>query len=181
MNFFRIPLNIFVCIVLYNVCPQISYLLCCFQFCIKKLHYSTIRSCVVFLRFLLVMRGYIFGIVLVNSSLISKQHQLTLFVSSTSNLFLFVLKVNAFPITIMFGMCSIFLFVACILQRRLMVISEKPSKQNISSRECFSMEFCFSYLLILVFHRSMTDIKLLSETEAYGLKERDHEAEPLNI
>lgn len=71
MNFFRIPLNIFVCIVLYNV--------------------------------------------------------------------------NAFPITIMFGMCSIFLFVACILQRRLMVISEKP------------------------------------KTEAYGLKERDHEAEPLNI
>ncbi|KAH0892807.1 hypothetical protein HID58_055236 [Brassica napus] len=53
MNFFRVPLNIFVCIVLYNV--------------------------------------------------------------------------DAFPITIMFGMCSIFLFVASILQRRLMVISEKPS------------------------------------------------------
>ncbi|KAL6349238.1 hypothetical protein AAG906_033894 [Vitis piasezkii] len=50
MNFFRIPLNIFVCIVLYNV--------------------------------------------------------------------------NAFPITVMFGMCSIFLFVATLLQRRLMVISE---------------------------------------------------------
>lgn len=71
MNFFRIPLNIFVCVVLYNV--------------------------------------------------------------------------NAFPITVMFGMCSIFLFVACILQRRLMVISEKP------------------------------------KTEAYGLKERDTEAEPLSI
>ena len=28
----------------------------------------------------------------------------------------------------MFGMCSIFLLVACILQRRLMVISDKPSK-----------------------------------------------------
>ncbi|MBA0553933.1 hypothetical protein Golob_013072, partial [Gossypium lobatum] len=53
MNFFRIPLNIFVCIVLYNV--------------------------------------------------------------------------NAFPITVMFGMCSIFLFVASILQRRLMAISDKPS------------------------------------------------------
>ncbi|KAH7659583.1 Molybdate-anion transporter protein [Dioscorea alata] len=50
MNFFRIPLNVFVCIVLYNV--------------------------------------------------------------------------NAFPITIMFGMCSIFLFMAAILQRRLMVVSE---------------------------------------------------------
>ncbi|CAF1707847.1 unnamed protein product [Brassica oleracea var. botrytis] len=56
MNFFRVPLNIFVCIVLYNV--------------------------------------------------------------------------DAFPITIMFGMCSIFLFVASILQRRLMVISEKPKGEE---------------------------------------------------
>ncbi|KAF3951292.1 hypothetical protein ACB098_01G135000 [Castanea mollissima] len=56
MNFFRIPLNIFVCVVLYNV--------------------------------------------------------------------------DAFPITIMFGMCSIFLFVAALLQRRLMVIadSQKSTK-----------------------------------------------------
>ncbi|CAM8908968.1 unnamed protein product [Rhodiola kirilowii] len=51
MNFFRIPLNIFVCIVLYNV--------------------------------------------------------------------------NAFPITIMFGMCSFFLLVASILQRRLMFLADK--------------------------------------------------------
>ncbi|KAJ8513264.1 hypothetical protein OPV22_003698 [Ensete ventricosum] len=50
MNFFRIPLNIFVCIILYNV--------------------------------------------------------------------------NAFPISIMFGMCSIFLFMASVLQRRLMVVAE---------------------------------------------------------
>ncbi|KAK4421475.1 Molybdate-anion transporter [Sesamum alatum] len=50
MNFFRIPLNIFVCVVLYNV--------------------------------------------------------------------------DAFPISLMFGMCSIFLFVASLLQRRLMLISE---------------------------------------------------------
>ncbi|GKU89031.1 hypothetical protein SLEP1_g3224 [Rubroshorea leprosula] len=56
MNFFRIPLNIFVCIVLYNV--------------------------------------------------------------------------DAFPITVMFGMCSIFLFVASILQRRLMVISDKPKAES---------------------------------------------------
>ncbi|KAG8659009.1 hypothetical protein MANES_02G003800v8 [Manihot esculenta] len=56
MNFFRIPLNIFVCVVLYNV--------------------------------------------------------------------------DAFPIIVMFGMCSIFLFVASLLQRRLLVIAEsqKPSK-----------------------------------------------------
>ncbi|OAY64481.1 Molybdate-anion transporter [Ananas comosus] len=50
MNFFRIPLNIFVCVVLYNV--------------------------------------------------------------------------DAFPITIMFGMCSIFLFMASILQRRLMAVAD---------------------------------------------------------
>jgi len=56
MNFFRIPLNIFVCIVLYNV--------------------------------------------------------------------------NAFPITVMFGMCSIFLFVASILQRRLLVIADKPKNED---------------------------------------------------
>ncbi|KAF0930455.1 hypothetical protein E2562_032884 [Oryza meyeriana var. granulata] len=50
MNFFRIPLNLFVCVVLYNV--------------------------------------------------------------------------NAFPITVMFGMCAIFLLMAAILQRRLMVVSD---------------------------------------------------------
>ncbi|CAN4085660.1 unnamed protein product [Withania somnifera] len=56
MNFFRIPLNLFVCIVLYNV--------------------------------------------------------------------------NAFPITVMFGMCSIFLFVASILQRRLATIADKPKAED---------------------------------------------------
>ncbi|CAN7021855.1 unnamed protein product [Brassica rapa subsp. trilocularis] len=56
MNFFRVPLNLFVCIVLYNV--------------------------------------------------------------------------DTFPITIMFGMCSIFIFVASILQRRLMVISENPKGEE---------------------------------------------------
>nr|XP_043631846.1 molybdate-anion transporter-like [Erigeron canadensis] len=59
MNFFRIPLNIFVCIVLYNV--------------------------------------------------------------------------NAFPITIMFGMCSIFLFVASVLQRRLLVITDKSKSGDWTS------------------------------------------------
>jgi hypothetical protein len=34
------------------------------------------------------------------------------------------LQVNAFPITVMFGMCSIFLFMAAILQRRLMVVAD---------------------------------------------------------
>ncbi|CAO2819323.1 unnamed protein product [Amaranthus hypochondriacus] len=61
MNFFRIPLNIFVCVVLYNV--------------------------------------------------------------------------EAFPITVMFGMCSIFLFVASLLQRRLLVIadSQRPKPQEWSA------------------------------------------------
>lgn len=94
MNFFRIPLNIFVCIVLYNVC----------------LHSSK------YLNMLLDFRLYRLGNVLIAS------HCLSL----TSS-FGLSLKVNAFPITVMFGMCSIFLFVACLLQRRLMVIAEKPS------------------------------------------------------
>ncbi|CAL5430076.1 unnamed protein product [Camellia sinensis] len=61
MNFFRIPLNIFVCVVLYNV--------------------------------------------------------------------------DAFPITVMFGMCSFFLFVASILQRRLMVIAESHKSMTHRERE----------------------------------------------
>ncbi|XP_068634905.1 uncharacterized protein [Aristolochia californica] len=56
MNFFRIPLNIFVCVVLYNV--------------------------------------------------------------------------NAFPITVMFSMCSIFLFIASILQRRLMNVAENHKSRS---------------------------------------------------
>ncbi|KAG6746584.1 hypothetical protein POTOM_048939 [Populus tomentosa] len=91
MNFFRIPLNIFVCVVLYNV--------------------------------------------------------------------------NAFPITVMFGMCSIFLVVASILQRRLLVIAEKQSK---------SFPSTLQLLLNL-------DIKAVLKTEVWEMKERDNEAEPLNI
>uniref|UniRef100_A0A7N0TKK7 Molybdate-anion transporter n=2 Tax=Kalanchoe fedtschenkoi TaxID=63787 RepID=A0A7N0TKK7_KALFE len=60
MNFFRIPLNIFVCIVLYNV--------------------------------------------------------------------------NAFPITFMFGMCSFFLLVASVLQRRLMFLADKTKDWNPMSK-----------------------------------------------
>uniref|UniRef100_A0A0D6QUE7 Molybdate-anion transporter n=1 Tax=Araucaria cunninghamii TaxID=56994 RepID=A0A0D6QUE7_ARACU len=59
MNFFRMPLNIFVCVVLYNV--------------------------------------------------------------------------NAFPITVMFGMCSIFLFMAAVLQRRLMVVAESHKSKSLDT------------------------------------------------
>ncbi|KAH7442825.1 hypothetical protein KP509_02G004000 [Ceratopteris richardii] len=45
-------------------------------------------------------------------------------------------NVNAFPITIMFGMCSIFLFMASVLQNRLMVAGGKQSAQV--SRNWFS-------------------------------------------
>ncbi|KAL8167461.1 hypothetical protein V2J09_008960 [Rumex salicifolius] len=61
MNFFRIPLNVFVCIVLYNV--------------------------------------------------------------------------SAFPMTVMFGMCSIFLFVACILQRRLLVLADKIKMEDVEMKD----------------------------------------------
>ncbi|XP_020109000.1 12-oxophytodienoate reductase 7-like isoform X1 [Ananas comosus] len=40
-----------------------------------------------------------------------------------------ILMVNAFPIIVMFGMCSIFLFMASILQRRLMVIADRPKSK----------------------------------------------------
>ncbi|KAG2257575.1 hypothetical protein Bca4012_094744 [Brassica carinata] len=48
------------------------------------------------------------------------------------NLFVCIIlyNVDAFPIKIMFGMCSIFIFVASILQRRLMVISENPKGEE---------------------------------------------------
>ncbi|XP_047324265.1 molybdate-anion transporter-like [Impatiens glandulifera] len=73
MNFFRIPLNLFVCIILYNV--------------------------------------------------------------------------NAFPIMIMFGMCSLFLLVASLLQRRLLVIAEKtkteedwtPLKEKVTEMEALTV------------------------------------------
>lgn len=43
-----------------------------------------------------------------------------------------MLKVDAFPMTVMFGMCSVFLFLASILQRRLMNVAEihKSSKSS---------------------------------------------------
>ncbi|VAH68777.1 unnamed protein product [Triticum turgidum subsp. durum] len=82
MNFFRIPLNLFVCVVLYNVSKYIPVVL----------HLSP------------------------------------------SLLINIMLQVNAFPITVMFGMCSIFLFMAAILQRRLMVVADlhKLSTSNLS-------------------------------------------------
>jgi hypothetical protein len=44
-------------------------------------------------------------------------------------------NVDAFPITVMFGMCSIFLFMASILQRRLLVIADKPKSEDWQLKE----------------------------------------------
>ncbi|GMI95343.1 hypothetical protein like AT1G64650 [Hibiscus trionum] len=46
-------------------------------------------------------------------------------------------NVNAFPMTVMFGMCSAFLFVASLLQRRLMLIAEIHKSR---SQEWLKME-----------------------------------------
>ncbi|KAL0873137.1 hypothetical protein Bca101_022842 [Brassica carinata] len=101
MNFFRIPLNIFVCVVLYNV--------------------------------------------------------------------------NAFPITIMFGMCSIFLFVASILQRRLMLIVDKPSMLSLCSFVS-ELSTCSSTL------STYSEFNDFAETNDWTpLNERNTEEDPLNI
>jgi hypothetical protein len=87
MNFFRIPLNLFVCVVLYNVSTICSFLPISIDWSVK-----------------ISWQGWC-----------SRLKTVT----NTRNL-----QVNAFPITVMFGMCSIFLFMAAILQRRLMVVAD---------------------------------------------------------
>ncbi|KAH8970958.1 hypothetical protein BDL97_02G116200 [Sphagnum fallax] len=42
-------------------------------------------------------------------------------------------NVSAFPISVMFGMCTIFLAMASVLQRRLMVVSEKHNSRAVDS------------------------------------------------
>ncbi|KAM7273000.1 hypothetical protein ACFE04_027664 [Oxalis oulophora] len=56
--------------------------------------------------------------------------QIVFLVSSASLLLPIITSVNAFPITVMFGMCSIFLFVASLLQRRLMGIADRPKQAD---------------------------------------------------
>ncbi|RVW91723.1 hypothetical protein CK203_024222 [Vitis vinifera] len=90
---------------------------------------------------------------------------LSLLLSNTKYWFVLpFLKVNAFPITVMFGMCSIFLFVATLLQRRLMVISESQR----SSKFCNYLEDNHSEIWN-------------AWNWATRLEERDTEAESLNI
>lgn len=54
-----------------------------------------------------------------------------------------VLMVNAFPMTVMFGMCSIFLFMASILQRRLMVIAKSHKSSKFSVLDASPEKFSF--------------------------------------
>lgn len=54
----------------------------------------------------------------------------------------FPLQVNVFPITIMFGMCSIFLFMAAILQWRLMVVSDTQRASKLALVPFSIMWFC---------------------------------------
>lgn len=110
MNFFRIPLNIFVCVVLYNV----SF----FLYVLSSLS--------------------LFGKMLLWNKYLRQSPMKVFFMDHIVSLSIYFnicfvscfLKVDAFPIIVMFGMCSIFLFVASLLQRRLLVIAEsqKPSK-----------------------------------------------------
>eukprot|EP00250_Pteridium_aquilinum_P007043 c16842_g1_i1 orf=723-2114(-) len=46
---------------------------------------------------------------------------------------LILYNVDAFPITVMFGMCSVFLFLASILQNRLRLAAEKPKTKTIEN------------------------------------------------
>ncbi|KAI7729993.1 hypothetical protein M8C21_029879, partial [Ambrosia artemisiifolia] len=45
------------------------------------------------------------------------------------------LKVDAFPITVMFGMCSAFLFLASMLQRRLLGVAERSRQDKVRELE----------------------------------------------
>lgn len=119
MNFFRIPLNIFVCVVLYNVSDLIAVVVIprglpthtCLS---KKINPKNKKLWGILEWFLLFIETQMFALCFVyNISLV-----------------LFPFQVNAFPITIMFGMCSIFLGTAAVLQRRLFVITDghKSSK-----------------------------------------------------
>ncbi|KAF8722223.1 hypothetical protein HU200_022531 [Digitaria exilis] len=87
--------------------------------CLQLLGFCTFESCVgIFWPSIMKMR----------SQYIPEEARSTImnFFRIPLNLFVCVVlyNVNAFPITVMFGMCSIFLFMAAILQRRLMVVSD---------------------------------------------------------
>ncbi|KAI3815740.1 hypothetical protein L1987_15420 [Smallanthus sonchifolius] len=72
-----------------------------------------------------------------SSPIVESYIHIVFLVSAASLLLPVVTNVNAFPITIMFGMCSIFLFVAAVLQRRLLVITDKSMMVDFFSKETY--------------------------------------------
>ncbi|KAI3898039.1 hypothetical protein MKW92_002381 [Papaver armeniacum] len=106
----------------------------CFAGCIKLFGFCTFESCVgIFCPSIMKMM----------SQYIPEEDRSTImnFVCVPLNIFVRIVlyNVNAFPITVMFGMCSIFMFMASILQRRLMVVSER-SKNQVRSQDWTPMK-----------------------------------------
>lgn len=101
-----------------------------FAGCIQLLGFCTFESCVgIFWPSIMKMR----------SQYIPEEARSTImnFFRIPLNIFVCVVlyNVDAFPITVMFGMCSIFLFMASILQRRLLVIADKPKTEDWQLKE----------------------------------------------
>ncbi|XP_004502700.1 uncharacterized protein [Cicer arietinum] len=101
-----------------------------FAGCIQLLGFCTFESCVgIFWPSIMKMR----------SQYIPEEARSTImnFFRIPLNIFVCVVlyNVDAFPITVMFGMCSIFLFMASILQRRLLVIADKPKTEDWQMKE----------------------------------------------
>ncbi|XP_022868020.1 molybdate-anion transporter-like [Olea europaea var. sylvestris] len=96
-----------------------------FSGCLQLLGFSTFEACVgIFWPSIMKMR----------SQYVPEEARSTImnFFRIPLNMFVCIVlyNVDAFPITVMFGMCSIFLFVASILQRRLSAIADKPKTED---------------------------------------------------
>ncbi|KAF5960164.1 hypothetical protein HYC85_001373 [Camellia sinensis] len=104
-----------------------------FSGCIQLLGFCTFEACVgIFWPSIMKMRAQYIPEEARSTIMNFFRIPLNIFVCSCAIQFDFLvyLKVNAFPITVMFGMCSIFLFVASILQRRLLAISDKTKTED---------------------------------------------------
>ena len=93
INFFRIPLNLFVCIVLYNVSFEAIW------------EWKTMQPIIMSIHFLN------------PESFISNIYLVVLYLSSTIH-FARIMQVSSFPLATMFGMCSFFLMVCLLCQRQ---------------------------------------------------------------
>ena len=188
LNFFRIPVNIFVCVVLYNVSYFIYFL-----FAKKSLKYLAFLFAQWFLSFSVFFSNAL-GQTLneqhtVNLSVISQlygQYVLVFSISGVNQVFGEITKtrafgeikknlpsvfqnlppylmtlevplkgkclfqVNAFPITIMFGMCAIFLVMASVLQHRFMVAAEKHKSGKAQYVSCTRQAYRRQHIAVLL-------------------------------